>query len=159
MASTFEYVHWILRSRLDTREKLVLAVLCDHRNNQSGQCFVSYKTLCDETGYCLQTLMKSISALTAADWQPPLLQVHAPGSEENPRACNAYSFPLWEELAKYRKKYQEEHGEPYPSKSLYEALTDIRIGGARKIKKQFPKPAQSKQAGAVQHESEPVSTL
>ncbi|MEJ2123654.1 MAG: helix-turn-helix domain-containing protein [Alphaproteobacteria bacterium] len=93
-------------------QSLVLWALCDRHQTETGQCFPSYKTLCEMTGLCRRTVIYAVNALVRAGlirkrhaWRP----VRKRRNRYHSQTSNAYEFlffTLPDRLIKWAKVAQ-----------------------------------------------------
>lgn len=57
-------VDWALDVNIQARDRVVLARLCKHYNDDTGLCYPSLKTIANGTGLCLSAAKEAIKSLT-----------------------------------------------------------------------------------------------
>ena len=83
-------VSWALKQDLQAISKMILIVLADHHNGESGQCNPSVRRICKMAGVTQRTVEKHIPELTASG----LLTVKEIYRDDGSRRSNQYNLSL-----------------------------------------------------------------
>lgn len=63
---SFQAMAWAVKMKLPPKEKLLLLMLANYASNQSGDCYPSINTLCDDTGMSKSSVIRALQALEGA---------------------------------------------------------------------------------------------
>lgn len=63
---SFQAMAWAVKMKLPPKEKLLLLMLANYASNQTGDCYPSINTLCDDTGMSKSSVIRALQVLESA---------------------------------------------------------------------------------------------
>lgn len=110
----FESTVWALKQPLPAMQKMVLVILADHENKDSGLCYPSIKLLAEECGMSERSVSNQISKLAAAG----LIEITRFNHTTNRYILNKPAAPVTEPDAR-----RSEPDAPVASKPVIKPIT------------------------------------